>query len=153
MNEWVNGAWTIGAMILTDESRNTWRIISPSATLCTKNPTWTYLVTKPGLRVDMSAPDRQSYCTTWCLSFLKCWVTGWLMVWPKGKKSWPELSCICLRNRLHICQIEIRMQDEGPLTVISSNLGFLLHLNPKESFRCYDNYWHKKQNNSNANHK
>jgi len=30
----MNGAWTIGAMILTDDSRNTWRNISP-VPLCT----------------------------------------------------------------------------------------------------------------------
>jgi hypothetical protein len=146
----MDGAWTIGAMILTDESQNTWRNSSPSATLYTTYPTLTYLVSKPGLRVDMSAPDLRSNRTTRFISFLKCWVTGWPMVWSKVKKAWPVLSSICLRIKLHICQIEIRMQGEGLLTVISGNLGFLFHLNPKESLKCCDNYWHKKQDNLNA---
>jgi hypothetical protein len=127
------------AMILTDETRNTWRNISPSVTSYTTNPTWTGLVLKPGLVVDMSAPNRLSNCTACYLRFLKCWLTGLLMNWSEGKKSWPILRYICLRIRLPLCHTEIWMRDEELLIVIPSNLGFLFHLNPIENVGCNDN--------------
>jgi hypothetical protein len=50
--------WRIGGMILTEGKRSTERKSTPNVTLSTRNPTWTDLGSKPGLRHECLRNDR-----------------------------------------------------------------------------------------------
>jgi hypothetical protein len=56
--------WSGGGKILTGKKRGTWRETCPSATLSTRNPTWTVLGANPGLREEELATNRLSFGTT-----------------------------------------------------------------------------------------
>jgi hypothetical protein len=50
-------------MILTGETRSTWRKTYPSATLFTADPTWTGLGSNPRLRVERPATNHRTHGT------------------------------------------------------------------------------------------
>jgi hypothetical protein len=56
-------------MKLTGENRSTRRKTCPSATLFTKNPTWTDSGSNPGLRGEMPATNRLSHGTATLRSY------------------------------------------------------------------------------------
>ena len=58
--------WSTGGMKLAGENRSTRGRICPSATLSTKNPTWTDPGPRPGLRGERPATNRLTHGTTSC---------------------------------------------------------------------------------------
>jgi hypothetical protein len=55
--------WSNNGMTVTGEKHRTWRKTCPSATLSTKNPTWTALGMNPGLRSEKPTINHLSYGT------------------------------------------------------------------------------------------